>query len=209
MEELEEGAPTEATPPGTGNPAETPPPTGEHPGDLVDTTAQDRRNRTQIAIVAAGVVLILIILGLAFYGAVSLVTQPSDIAADVISVMSDVSIIVLALVSIVIGAFLVVLIYQLQSLTVLLRGEIKPILESANRTANTVRGTTTFVSDAVVNPAIAAASYFSGVARGLRLLFGLNRPPKSRKSRPQPGSEPQTAGTPSPEQEVPESTGQT
>jgi len=206
MEELEESIPTEATPPAR-SPAETPPPSGERPADMVDTTAQDRRSMAQIAMVVAGVVLILVILGLAFYGAASLVTQPSDVTADVIAVMSDVSIIVLALVSITIGAFLVVLIYQLQSLTGLLREEIKPILESANRTANTVRGTTTFVSDAVVNPAITAASYFSGVARGFRLLFGLSRP-RSRPGRPQPGGEPPTARPPYPEGGAQESTGQ-
>jgi hypothetical protein len=74
-----------------------------------------------------GVVVILIIIGAALYGMVSypLVT----------AVIRDISIIVLALVTIIIGLFLVVLIFQLQSLIALLRDEIKPILNSANETA--------------------------------------------------------------------------
>jgi hypothetical protein len=100
------------------------------------------------------------------------------------AVLRDISIIVLALVTIVIGAFLAILIFQLQSLMALLRDEIKPILESANDTANTVRGTTTFVSDAVVTPMITVASYASAVRQTIK-TFATN---PSRKKRTGTGS---------------------
>jgi hypothetical protein len=67
---------------------------------------------------------------------------------------------------------LAVLLFQLQSLTVLLRDEIQPILESINQTTSTVRGTTTFVSDTVVSPVIKVAGYVSGVRQASRVLFG-------------------------------------
>jgi hypothetical protein len=88
----------------------------------------------------------------------------------------------LALVTIVIGLFLVILVFQLQSLIVLLRDEVKPILDSANQTASTVRGTTTFVSDSVVKPMIGAASFAAGVGRTVRILTGTDQK-KQRRNR--------------------------
>jgi hypothetical protein len=86
--------------------------------------------------------------------------------------LRDISIIVLAFVSVVIGLFLVVLIFQLQSLIALLREEVAPILESANQTVGTVRGTTAFVSDAIVTPIINASSYATGLRHTLKVLTG-------------------------------------
>jgi hypothetical protein len=76
--------------------------------------------------------------------------------------------------------------FQLQSLAVLLRDEIKPILESANETASTVRGTTTFVSDAVVTPMISAASYITAVRETVRAFTVGSRRKKQKQKRPEP-----------------------
>jgi hypothetical protein len=121
-----------------------------------EETSNTRRN---IAI-AAGVIIALAVVVLAIYGMVShpLVT----------SVIRDISIIVLALVTILIGLFLVVLLFQLQSLIVLLRDEIQPILQQTNRTVNTVKGTTTFMSEAITKPAIEAASLAAGISASVR-----------------------------------------
>ena len=136
----------------------------------------DRRRIIGIAIIA---VVLIAIIGLTIYG---MVTHPI-----LTSVLRDISIIVLALVTLIIGLFLVVLIFQLQSLIVLLRDEIRPILDSANETANTVRGTTTFVSDAVVTPLIQVASLASGVAQTLRTLAGTGHKAERRtKTKPDP-----------------------
>ena len=129
----------------------------------------DTRRIIGIALIA---VVLLAIIGLTIYG---MVTHPI-----LTSVLRDISIIVLALVTLIIGLFLVVLIFQLQSLIVLLRDEIKPILDSANETANTVRGTTTFVSDAVVTPLIHVTSLAVGVAQTLRTLAGTGHKAKRR-----------------------------
>jgi hypothetical protein len=91
------------------------------------------------------------------------------------SILRDIAIIVLAFVTMITCVFLAILLFQLQSLIVILRDEIQPILESVNDTAGAVRGTTTFVSDAVVTPMIQVASYASGVGqtiRSMRVLFG-------------------------------------
>lgn len=82
----------------------------------------------------------------------------------------DLAIILLALESLVIGVVLVVLILEIRNLAKLLREEIKPILDSADETARTVRGTTSFVSETFVNPMIRASSFASGIMQALRIL---------------------------------------
>lgn len=82
----------------------------------------------------------------------------------------DLAIILLAIESLVIGIVLVILIWEVRNLAKLLRDEIKPILESADETVRTVRGTTAFVSETVVNPVVRASSFASGVIQALRIL---------------------------------------
>jgi len=82
----------------------------------------------------------------------------------------DVAIIVLAVESIIIGALLVFLIFQIEGLVRLLRHEIRPILDSVNETASTVRGTTAFVSDTVVSPVMRMAGLVSALRRIMDVL---------------------------------------
>jgi hypothetical protein len=82
----------------------------------------------------------------------------------------DLAIILLALESLVIGVVLVVVSLEIRNLAKLLREEIKPILDSANETARTVRGTTSFVSETFVNPMIRVSSFASGFLQALRML---------------------------------------
>jgi hypothetical protein len=147
MEEMEEAASAKAAPP-----------------DMPGPQAGKRRNAMKTIGIVATVILILAIVGAAVYG---LATNP-----PVTAVLRDISIIVLALVTIVTGIFVAVLVFQLQSLIVLLRDEIFPILESVNQTVSTVRGTTTFVSDSVVSPMITVASYASAVRQSIKALTG-------------------------------------
>ncbi len=131
--------------------------------DSPRTIEQPKKSNTGRNVgIVVGILILLALIGLAIYGMAS---NPEFTA-----VLRDIFIIALALVTIVIGLFLVILIFQLQSLIALLRDEIKPILESANQTASTVRGTTTFVSDSVVKPMIGVASVATGVAHAVRLL---------------------------------------
>ncbi len=87
----------------------------------------------------------------------------------------DLAIIFLALESIVIGAFLLVLLLEIRQLIIMLNSEVKPILQSADETARTVRGTTTFVSDNFVTPMVRASSFFSGLMEALRIIAGRRR----------------------------------
>ncbi len=82
----------------------------------------------------------------------------------------DLAIILLALESLIIGIVLVVLILEVRSLIRLLRDEVKPILNSADETVRTVRGTTVFVRDNFVTPMVRVTSFLTGVAQALRIL---------------------------------------
>jgi hypothetical protein len=88
----------------------------------------------------------------------------------VLTFVRDLAIILLALESLVIGVVLVVLILEIRNLAKLLREEIKPILDSADETVRTVRGTTSFVSETFVNPMIRVSSFATGIMQALRIL---------------------------------------
>lgn len=132
-----------------------------------------RQNTLRNVGIAVAVLLVIAAIAAAIYG---LATHPPATA-----IVRDISIIVLALVTIVIGLFLAILIFQLQSLIALLRNEIEPILRSTQETANTVRGTTTFVSDAVAKPMIEAASLTAGFLGSLRALRRAGQQTRRRK----------------------------
>ncbi len=82
----------------------------------------------------------------------------------------DLAIVLLALESLVIGIVLIILVLEILSLLRLLRSEVKPILDSADETVRTVRGTTTFVSDNLITPVVRVSSFATGVAQALRIL---------------------------------------
>ena len=69
---------------------------------------------------------------------------------------------------------LLALIIQLASLINLLQNEVKPILKSTNETVNTLRGTSEFLSENLVEPVIKLNSYLAGLKK-LFDLFGINR----------------------------------
>jgi hypothetical protein len=58
-----------------------------------------------------------------------------------------------------------IIIIQLARLILLLQNEIKPILDSTNETANTLRGTTAFLSEHLVEPVLKLNQYMAGLNR--------------------------------------------
>jgi hypothetical protein len=68
----------------------------------------------------------------------------------------------MALESIVIGLALIILIVQIARLINLLQNEIKPIIDSTNETVSTLRGTTHFLSNNLVEPVIKLNEYLAG-----------------------------------------------
>lgn len=125
-----------------------------------------RKKRWIIAGIIAGAVLLLA----GIVVAVIFLAKSPAAAANV----RDIFIIFMALESLLIGVALVVLIIQLASLINLLQNEVKPILRSTSETVNTLRGTTEFLSENLVEPVIKLNSYLAGL-RKVFDLFGIKR----------------------------------
>jgi len=88
-----------------------------------------------------------------------------------LAAVRDIAIIILALESIVIGVVLVLLLWQLRNLTVLLREQLEPMLDSMQKTLGTVKGTTSLVSETIVSPAIKISGFATGVREALQVLL--------------------------------------
>ncbi len=134
------------------------------------TASAPANQSRQGVIVAVAVVVLLAVIGLIVWAVIGMTRNPTTTET-----IRDIFIIVMALESLVIGAALIVLIVQIAQLTNLLRHEIKPILDSTNETINTVRGTTTFLSENLVDPVIKLSGYVAGLQQVLESL-GLFRP---------------------------------
>lgn len=87
-----------------------------------------------------------------------------------VETVRDISIIVLAIQTIVVQVILVLLLLEVRSLSKMLRENIHPILQSADETVRTVRGTSTFVSDTVVAPVVRVSAFAAGVTEAIRIL---------------------------------------
>jgi membrane protein implicated in regulation of membrane protease activity len=112
-------------------------------------------------------VVVLLIIGMVIFAIWLAQTQATTIAA-----VRDILIIALALESCVFGAVIVLLFVMVIRMVNMLEFEIKPILEKTNETVNTLRGTTTFVSQNVVQPAIRTRAQLAGVRQAFKTLFG-------------------------------------
>jgi hypothetical protein len=95
-----------------------------------------------------------------------LLTHPVFTAA-----LTDVWIILLALVVLVMNIFLIIMLWQIIRLIDFLLFELKPVLESLQETSSTVRGTATFVTDEVSSPIIDASAKTARVKGSLRFVI--------------------------------------
>jgi hypothetical protein len=103
-------------------------------------------------------------------------------------VTRDLLIIVLAIELLILNIAVLVMLWQTIKLLDYLVNELTPVIKDLQETVGTVRGTTTFVSENVVNPTIEVASKAAGVRRSLQVLFsgpgssrttGQRKPPTS------------------------------
>jgi len=101
----------------------------------------------------------------------------------VAATIRDIAIIIIAIQSIVIGVLLGVLVWQLWRLVKMLQNEVQPILKDAQDTVGTVRGTTTFVSEAVVNPVVKTSSTLVGMRRAVSSITADLRPKRRTATR--------------------------
>lgn len=91
-----------------------------------------------------------------------------------LTLVRDIAIVVLALESIVIGVVLVLMLWQVRSLTRLLQEQLKPMLDSMRETVGTVKGTTSLVSETIVTPAVKIGGFFAGARRALEVMLSFH-----------------------------------
>jgi hypothetical protein len=142
---------------------ERPVPPALPPPQIEQPPAKPAQNNNKTLYIIIGVVVLLVLLGIA---AIWFLLQPTTPTNKI----RDIFIIVVAIESGVIGVALVVLIVQLAALINLLQNEVKPILIATNETVNTLRGTSEFLSENVVEPVIKLNGYMAGLFRMLELL---------------------------------------
>lgn len=97
-------------------------------------------------------------------------------ALEWVQLFRDIFIIILALVSIAVGVLIFLLIQEIRNLIETLQRDVKPILDSVNETANTVKGTTDFVSEKVVRPIVSAVGTAAGARQAFAALLGRESP---------------------------------
>jgi len=135
--------------------------------DQPTASAEKLRRQRQITIAIAAVAIIsLVVLAVSVF----FLLQPTTDTARI----RDIFIILMAFESLMMGLVLVILIVQLARLINLLQNEIKPILESTNETVSTLRGTTAFMSDYLVEPVMKLNEYRAALQQMVKLI-GLTR----------------------------------
>jgi len=136
------------------------------PEEMARKQAQERQTRLIVAVA----IVVAVVLVAAVIVAVWALLQPG-VQTDRIR---DVFIIVVAFETLVVGVALIVLLVQLASLINLLQNEVRPILEDTSETVKTLRGTTAFLSESVVDPVIKLNGYLASLQRVLELM-GIKR----------------------------------
>jgi hypothetical protein len=137
------------------------------PGIPVEVENRSGRGPSTPMMILIVSVLILLLIGFVAFAIWLAQTQATTIAA-----VRDILIIALALESCLFGVVIILLLVMVLRLVNMLEFEIKPILEKTNETVSTLRGTTNFVSQNVVQPTIRARAQVAGVRQAFKTLFG-------------------------------------
>ncbi len=144
-----------------------------NPPEQPKQSKDDSNDMRKFAIIGVIVLIIfLLLIAAAIYG----LTRNAAVTANI----RDIFIIFMAFMTLLLGIVLIILILQLARLINLLQNEIKPILESTNETVSTLRGTTEFISDNLVQPVIKLNEYVAALQQML-MLIGLTRKKKKEQ----------------------------
>ena len=146
---------------GAGLPTSPPPEASEAP----DKAKGGSSLRPFVFVIAA---MIAVVLVATLVGIIVALADPG--AAEKVGAVRDIFIIVLAWFSILICLSIVVLVLQVASLVNLLKNEVIPVLSSLQETANTVRGTSQFVSVNLAQPVIRAQGLLAAIRKILEIL---------------------------------------
>ena len=128
----------------------------------ITMTEAERQMRRRMVLIGIGIAVIAVLILLGF---------AAMIAAGVIDEVRDILIILLATESLVIGGVTLFLLYQMIMLVTLLREDLIPLIQSAQETVNSARGTTVYVSRKIIVPSAKAATTVARLQAMARVLF--------------------------------------
>jgi hypothetical protein len=148
-------------------------PPAQEPGSIPPTPPEQvedpeivRRQKLIVtALIVGGVVIIILLCLIVFW-----LLQPETPTETI----KNIVIVFLAVEMLIVGIAVVVLAVQVATLINLLQNEVRPMLNSTNDTINTLRGTTEFLSENLVEPVIQLNGYLASLKRMLELM-GLNK----------------------------------
>ena len=132
--------------------------------NIGDTSAKDLQAQQRRIAIGAILFGIAVIAGLVFV--IYFLLQDGDRTNKI----KDIMIIFIGFELLLIGTSTTILIVQVSKLVNLFQNEIKPLVDSANETIYTLRGTAAFISDSFVQPVIKLNSYMAAFKRMLDLL---------------------------------------
>lgn len=134
-------------------------------------------------------VLGLLFIVLLLVGALVAALTAADTWAPVIQIFRDVLLVALLLESLLIIAAVAVLLLQMAGFLIMLRSEVKPILENARETTRLSKATAQFINTNAVDPVIQIKSFLAGLLAFLReliLLRGMVMPEAPDTKSPEP-----------------------
>ena len=134
--------------------------------DVTNENSEQTNNSGNKGKLIGIIIAVVIILALIIFSLVSLFRADLETTSKV----RDIFIIIMALESLLLGVALIILIIQIAVLINVLKNEIKPILDTTNETINHLRGTTTFLSNNLVEPVIKMNEYSAGLKRFIDIL---------------------------------------
>lgn len=130
------------------------------------TEQQETSNGAKAGIIIGAILLLAIFIGAIIF---------LSLDAERTELIRDIFVILLGLELFLIGAALVLLALQTTKLVNMFQHEIKPVLEAANETMATLRGTAIFLSDTLVEPVMKLNSTFASIRQAFEMLKNLTK----------------------------------
>ena len=162
-------------------------PRGPAPG-ATDASSGRKFARFIKAAAALGILIILILLGAALTAALT----AAETWAPLIQILRDVLLMILIMESILVIAALAILMLQAAGFLIMLKTEVKPILDNARETTRLSKATAQFINSNAVDPLIQIKSFLSGLLAFLRELIRIRNLVASEEPRADQYDEPQT-----------------
>ena len=132
----------------------------EHSIQIAELENNETDTKTKVGMIIGGIALLALFGGAIYFLLVS----------DKTPTIRDIFIILLGFELAVIGIAVILLIIQTTRLINMFQHEIKPVLDAANETMSTLRGTAIFMSDAFVQPVIKFNSQLASLRQAFVVL---------------------------------------